>query len=211
MAPLTAAPRAFTCLVPVHAGDDADHFAIALESIFANTLAPARVLICEDGPLPAPLREVARRALGRGAWRLSNPGPRGLHHALNHALGEVRTPWVCRADADDVNLPTRFEAQVNFLARHPEVDALGTGIVEFWPDRRERRKAMALTHEAIARRARYRNPINHMTAFFRTGAALACGGYPAIPLKEDYGLWLAMIGAGYRLANLEAPLVRARL
>ncbi|MGI9170400.1 MAG: hypothetical protein ACR2FH_09525, partial [Caulobacteraceae bacterium] len=27
----------------------------------------------------------------------------------------------------------------------------------------------------------------------------------------DYGLWLAMIGAGYRLANLEAPLVRARL
>ncbi|MEO8811333.1 MAG: hypothetical protein ABI376_00275, partial [Caulobacteraceae bacterium] len=39
----------------------------------------------------------------------------------------------------------------------------------------------------------------------------ACGGYPAIPLREDYGLWLRMIAGGFRLANLPDVLVRARL
>jgi hypothetical protein len=29
--------------------------------------------------------------------------------------------------------------------------------------------------------------------------------------KEDYGLWLTMIGRGHRLANLDEPLVDARL
>ena len=211
MAGLNTDASAFTCLLPVHAGDDADHFAVAFESVLANTLVPTEILICQDGPLPPPLARAIEGGVRRGARLVRNPGPRGLHHNLNHAMGEVRTPWVCRADADDVNLPTRFETQMDFLARHPEVTALGAGIVEFWPDGRERRKTVALTHEAIVRTARYRNPINHMTAFFRADAFLAGGGYPAIPGKEDYGLWLTMIDRGYRLANLEAVLVRARL
>ncbi|MDQ2860932.1 MAG: glycosyltransferase [Pseudomonadota bacterium] len=211
MARLTPDAGAFTCLLPVHAGDDPDHFEIALESVLANTLAPAEILICQDGAVAAPLARAIERGLRRGARLVRNPGPSGLHHNLNHAMEEVRTPWVCRADADDVNLPTRFETQMNFLVRHPDVAVLGAGIVEFWPDGRERRKAMALTHEAIVQRARYRNPINHMTAFFRAAAFFACGGYPAIPGKEDYGLWLTMIDRRYRLANLEEVLVRARL
>lgn len=211
MARLSPDRLAFTCLLPVHAGDDADHFEVALESILTNTLVPIDILICQDGPLPPPLASAIAGSLNRGARLVRNPASRGLHHNLNHAMGEVRTPWVCRADADDVNLPTRFETQLDFLNRHPEVDALGAGIAEFRPDGRERRKAMALTHAAIARRARYRNPINHMSAFFRTEAFLACDGYPAIPGKEDYGLWLKMIDRGYHLANLEEVLVRARL
>ncbi len=161
--------------------------------------------------MPSPLERAIERGLSSSARLVRNPGARGLHYNLNHAMNAVRTPWVCRADADDVNLSARFEIQMDFLASHPEVAALGAGIVEFWPDGRTRRKSMALTHEAIARRARYRNPINHMTAFFRAEAFFACGGYPAIPMKEDYGLWLTMIERGYRLANLEQPLVRARL
>ena len=211
MAGLNADAWAFTCLLPVHAGDDADHFEAALESVLANTLAATEILICQDGEVTAPLESAIERGLRRGARLVRNLGPRGLHHNLNHAMTEVRTPWACRADADDVNLPTRFETQMDFLARHPDVAALGAGIVEFWPDGRERRKALALGHEAIVRRARYRNPINHMTAVFRADAFFACGGYPAIPGKEDYGLWLRMIDRGYRLANLDEVLVRARL
>ncbi|MEO8927420.1 MAG: glycosyltransferase [Caulobacteraceae bacterium] len=201
----------FTCLLPVHAGDDADPFETAIESVFANTLAPVEILICQDGPLGEAHARVVEGAVARGARLVKNPGPRGLHHNLNHAMEAVRTPWVCRADADDVNLPTRFADQMAFLAYHPDVAALGGGIVEFWPDGRGRRKPMPPSHEAIVAMARYRNPINHMTAFFRTDAFFACGGYPAIPMKEDYGLWLKMIDRGYRLANLEHALVRVRL
>ena len=198
----------FTCLLPVCADDDADHCREALDSIAAATLAPDALIICQDGPLPGGLEQVVAAC---GARRVVNPGPRGLHHNLNHAIASVRTSWICRADADDLNLPRRFETQVRFLAENSDVDVLGAGLIEFWPDGRTREKPMPMGHEAIIRRARYRNPINHMTAFVRTQALRAVGGYPDIPMKEDYGLWLTMIAHGYRLANLDEPLVRARL
>ncbi|MHB8531025.1 MAG: glycosyltransferase [Caulobacteraceae bacterium] len=203
---------AFTCLIPVWARDDPAWFAQALESLVAGQVRPDEILVCEDGPLTAELEAIAADfAAARGARRIVNPGPRGLAANLNHAMAHVATPWAARADADDLNLPGRFAAQVAFLEARPGIDALGAAIVEFFPDGRERVKALPTGHEAIVAFAAWRNPINHMTAFFRTEAFRACGGYPPIPLKEDYGLWLAMIAAGFRLANLAEPVVRARL
>lgn len=205
-------PWAFTALVPVHAGDQPAPFMEALSSVVHGATRPDEILICQDGPLPAPLDQAVRSWLDRAEVRLiRNPGPRGLHHNLNFALRQVRTPWIARADADDINLPRRFEAQLSFLSLHAEVAVLGGGIIEFWPDGRSRRKTMPRDHLDIVRWARWRNPINHMTAFARTAAVLDCGGYPDIPLKEDYALWLTMIQRGWRLANLEEDLVRARL
>ena len=122
-----------------------------------------------------------------------------------------QTPLACRADADDINLPRRFEAQARFLAAHPDIAVVGAAIEELAPDGRRRRKALPLTHDQLVRFAAWRNPINHMTAFFRVDAVRAAGGYPPIPLKEDYALWLRMIASGQRLANLPEILVQARL
>ncbi len=202
----------FTCLLPVHAGDRADWFGEAIDSVGANTMAPTAMFICQDGPLPPDLE--AAVAAGEQRWsarRLINPGPRGLHHNLNHALAEVATPLACRADADDINLPGRFEAQARFLAAHPDIAVVGGAIEEIGPEGERRRKALPLTHDQIVRFAAWRNPVNHMTAFFRVEAVRAAGGYPPIPLKEDYALWLRMIAKGMRLANLPEVLVQARL
>ena len=198
----------FTCLLPVHAGDEAAAFTRAFRSAADNTLAPDRLLICADGPLPDALAEAVAAT---GATVIANPGPKGLHHNLNHALGAVDTPWVCRADADDLNRPDRFERQAAFLAAHPGIDVLGGSIAEVAPDGRRRVKSMPLTHRAIAARARWRNPVNHMTVFMRTAALAAVGGYPAIPRKEDYGLWLRLLAAGARFANLPDVLVDVTL
>ena len=203
---------AFTCLLPVWAGDNADWFAEAIDSVGANGLAPAAIFICQDGSLPADLEAAVAAGEQRwGARRIVNPGPRGLHHNLNHALAEVRTPLAGRADADDINLPGRFEAQARFLGAHPDVAVVGAAIEELAPDGARRRKALPLTHDRIVRFAAWRNPINHMTAFFRVDAVRAVGGYPPIPFKEDYALWLRMIAHGLRLANLPQVLVQARL
>ena len=202
----------FTCLLPVWKGDDAEAFAEAVRSIAGSTLAPTEVLICQDGDLPEVLdRAVADAVTLLRARRVRNPGRTGLHHNLNHALASVRTPWIARCDADDINAPKRFEIQARTLAARPEVGVLGCGLIEFWPDGRTRAKAMPLTHEAIVAWARWRSPINHNAVFYRTADVLDCGGYPDVPLKEDYALWLALIARGVRFANLEDALVRARL
>jgi hypothetical protein len=213
--PLTAPPAAgrlaFTCVVPVFAKDDAAHFDLAMKSISESTLRPAAVLIAQDGDLPDGLTAVVNACIAAGAGMTRNRGPNGLHHNLNHAIPQVRTPWIARADADDINLPGRFAIQAAHLERHPDLAVLGAGIVEFFPDGRRREKRMPTGHAAIVRRAAWRNPINHMTAFVRLDAFTDCGGYPLLTQKEDYGLWLTMIGRGYRLANLDEPLVEARL
>lgn len=196
----------FTCLLPVHAGDEAAAFTAAFESILVNSRPPARLLICQDGLLPPDLADAVARA---GARVLINSGPKGLHHNLNHALSAVETPWICRADADDLNRPDRFARQTDFLAAHPDVDVLGGAILEVAPDGRARTKIMPLTHAAIAARSRWRNPVNHMTAFIRRDAIRARGGYPSIPQKEDYGLWLSLLAGGARFANLPEILVEA--
>src|SRR5205085_646137 len=78
-------------------------------------------------------------------------------------------------------------------------------------DGRERRKLMPTDHESILALARWRSPVNHNTVFCRTDDLINCGGYPNLALKEDYGLWLRLIGAGVRFANMGEVLVRARL
>jgi len=202
----------FTCLLPIYGGDDPELFVAAVQSVAQSTLPPAEILICQDGALPAPLAAAVARVAGAPRVRvLVNPGPLGLHHNLNHAAKAVRTPWIARMDADDLNLPDRFAAQAAFLAARPEVDVLGGAICEVAPDGRLTRRTAPLDHAAIVRRAAWRNPMNHMTVIMRRQALVAAGGYPPIPRKEDYALWLELIGRRAVFANLAQDLVLARL
>ena len=202
----------FTCLLPVHEADDVSFFRQAVLSVAASTLKPAEILICQDGNAPPALEAAIHDCIAQFGARLTrNPGPIGLHHNLNHALKLARTPWIARCDADDLNAPHRFEAQAQYLMAKPEVSVLGGDLIEFWPDGRERRKTMPLTHPEIVSLAKWRNPINHNTVFYRTEVILSCGGYPELSLKEDYALWLRLIGRGVEFANIRDDLVRARL
>jgi glycosyltransferase involved in cell wall biosynthesis len=204
-------PVAFTCLLPVYGGDNAAFFREAVQSIEASVLAPAEVVICQDGDLPTDLAAEVVAAVRAGARVVVNAGPRGLHHNLNTALREVRTSWVARCDADDINVPDRFRRQASYLAAHPEVGVLGGDLIEFWPSGLTRSKLMPLDHADIVGWAQWRSPINHNTVFYRPEDVLAVGGYPDVPYKEDYALWLKLIARGVRFANLRADLVRARL
>jgi glycosyltransferase involved in cell wall biosynthesis len=206
------ADLAFTCLLPIYGADDPALFVAAADSVRRSTLPPAEILICQDGAVPAPLADaVAEVASAPGVRVAVNPGPRGLHHNLNHAASAVRTPWIARMDADDVNLPDRFAAQASFLGANPKVDVLGGAICEVAPNGRITRRTTPLDHAGIVRRAPWRNPMNHMTVMMRLDAFRAAGGYPDIARKEDYALWLEMIGRGARFANLPQDLVRVRL
>lgn len=205
-------PFAFTCLLPVWAGDAPETFRQAACSVEDSTLPPDEILICQDGRLPPGLGRIVGELLRNPRYRLAvNKGPLGLHHNLNRAALLVRTPWIARMDADDLNRPDRFAAQVSFLAANPQVDVLGGSIVEIAHDGSRRRRVTPLAHGEIVRRARWRSPMNHMTVFIRREALLAAGGYPDIPRKEDYALWLRMIAMGAVFANLAEDLVDVRL
>ena len=96
---------------------------------------------------------------------------------------------------------------MNFLLAHSEIDLLGGAILERIEGGETRRRVVPQSHSEIVRWSRWRNPMNHMTTFFKTAAFRRCHGYPDIPYKEDYALWLKMIASGATLANLPDDLV----
>lgn len=209
--PLPAFPGGFSVLMATYGGDDPELFRQALESVQHNTLAPDQFVLVVDGPTPAALAMiVAKLEAGGGVDVVRLPRNEGLAKALNAGLRRVHTKWTMRADADDINLPHRFEHLARVAAADPALDVIGSAIREF--DRCGHAVAVRRppsSHDAIIAQMPRRNPMNHMTVVYQTNRALAVGGYPQVHLKEDYALWCSMAKAGARFHNVHDILVHA--
>ncbi|MFN4003540.1 MAG: glycosyltransferase [Hylemonella sp.] len=203
----------FAVLMAVYQRDDPALFDRALGSVFANTLQPAAVWVVADGPLTPALEVVLQKwqQLHSGQLQIERlPLNQGLAHALNAGLQRISQSWVVRADADDLNLPHRFEALARLLQRQPALDVVGSAVQEMTADGRLLGvRTVPLQADEIRRYARLRNPFNHMTVAYRRAPVLAVGGYPPLYLREDYGLWCRLLAAGARMANTDEILVYA--
>lgn len=207
-----AFPGGMTVLMSVYFRDDPSLFARAVDSVFANTVQPDELVLVVDGPASGALADVIARTSVRERVRvLQLPRNVGLARALNHGLASVETEWIARADADDLNLPDRFERQARALADSADrIDLMGGAILEVDRDGQPLAiRSGPLEHASIQQRLRTRNPFNHMTVVYRAGRVRDAGGYPDLHLKEDYGLWATLIARGARCRNIPEVLVHA--
>jgi glycosyltransferase involved in cell wall biosynthesis len=201
----------FTVLMSVYYKNDSALLEKAIKSIYFNTLTPNYFILIVDGPIPLALRKKILSLKRKFHFNLFTVQENiGLPGALNFGLSKVKTKWVFRADADDINHPTRFRDQINFLNKYPNIDLLGSAIDEIDEYGNFLSiKQPPLSYKEIKKFIKYRNPFNHMTVAYKIDAVNAVGGYPNIFLKEDYGLWVLMISAGYYCMNLPKSLVSA--
>jgi len=89
----------------------------ALATVFAQTIAPARVIVVDDGSSD----DTAARAAGDPrviVVRQSNGGPGA---ATTAGLALVRAEFVATLDADDLWLPTKMAVQLARLAAEPDL------------------------------------------------------------------------------------------
>ena len=122
----------------------------------------------------------------------------------------IRTTWIVRADADDYNLPQRFRRLAELVRSTPDIDLVGSAVLEIEADGTPvALREMPAQHADILRFITRRNPFNHMTVVCRHSLVAYCGGYPDIYRREDYALWAKMVKAGARCANLTEVLVHA--
>lgn len=63
----------------------------------------------------------------------------------------------------------------------------------------------------IAALARFQDPFNHPAVVYRRTAVTDAGGYRHLDKMEDYWLFVRMIAAGGRIANVAEPLVLYRV
>ncbi len=202
-------------LLPVWAGDDADHLATAFRSVTdAQTRLPDQVVIVRDGPVGADLQAridelVAGATVPVDVVALERNV--GLGPALDAGLQACRYELVARMDADDISLPHRFATQLPIM--ESGIDLLGSGLLEFGTDVDDvvGTRTPPVEPADIRARARFASPFNHPTVVYRRELVLAVGGYTDFALMEDYLLWAKLIMAGARVGNVAEPLVAYRV
>ena len=138
----------------------------------------------------------------------------GLTRCLNRGIALAQGQYLARMDADDVALPGRFQAQVDYLDANPEVLALGgqARLVspEGWP---LCQWTVPTGHEEIdaAHMAGLAGQLIHPTSMMRLDAVRRIGGLnEQWTYAQDYDLWLRLAEIG-RLSNLRETVLNYRL
>jgi glycosyltransferase involved in cell wall biosynthesis len=104
------------------------YLAEALESLFAQTLAPAEIIVVDDGSTDS-TPTIARRYAGRIRYvRQENAGSSA---ARNHGLRLAQGAMITFLDADDRYLPTKLERQWRRFLDRPELDLCVCEVTDF--------------------------------------------------------------------------------
>lgn len=180
----------------------------ALDSLVAQDHRELEVVAVDDGSTDATAAVLAAHAARDARIRVVTlPRNAGIVAALNRGLDEARGEFVARLDADDVAMPGRLRAQLEYLHAHG-LDACGSWFVEFgqglarttcWPH----------AEGAVKAGLMFQNMICHPTLLARRGVFGRFRYREEYRLSEDYDLF-ARASAEFRLGNVPQALIRYR-
>lgn len=203
----------FCALCSVYAGEKAENFDMALQSVIKQTQS-IPIFLVVDGPIGEDLEHIILRYRKNMSAILRLDNNAGLANALNFGIQFIgqKFDYVIRFDSDDINEPMRFETLMRVI-EESGADLISSEMIEFSDEGYEKILGVRIvpkSSEAIARSVHLRNPFNHPAVAFRISHVLNVGGYEDVPYFEDWYLWAKMIKSGAKTSNLDDALVRFR-
>lgn len=206
----------FSIIISVYKNDKPEFVRVALDSMMVNqSVKPTEIVLVQDGPVPDGLASLLAEYETQypevmHVIRLEKNG--GLGNALKLGVENAKYDIIARMDSDDICLPGRFEKQLAYLETHPECDIVGGQMTEFidTPDNIVGRRDVPLTNDEIYQYMKGRCALNHVTVMFRKQAVLNAGNYQDWFWNEDYYLWVRMMMAGCKFANIPDVAVNVR-
>lgn len=201
--PLPGSVPAVSVLLPVY--NAARYLESALTSVLRQTCPDFELIAVDDGSTDQSKKILERFAAADPRIRVISRPNTGIVGALNDGLAVARSEFIARMDGDDVALPGRLAAQLEYLRAHPECVALGTSvqIIDSCGAVVDIFKPPA-THDAIVAELLRGDggALIHPSAVFRTATLRRISGYdPAFCKVEDLDLYLRLSREG-QLANL---------
>lgn len=191
----------------------------AIDSILGQTFEDFELIAIDDGSSDRSLDILkSYERLDSRVHIISRPNT-GIVGALNDGIQVAAGEYIARMDADDMALPKRFVAQVEYMEHHPECVVVGTNVMFTCPRAEPHfRSSLPDGHVAIERELLLGNggAMIHPTLMMRRVEIVQIGGYrrqhqfgEEFDLLEDLDLYLrlAMIG---KCANLSDVLLMYR-
>lgn len=206
----------FSVITSVYHNDTPDFVRMALDSMLVHqTLKPSEVVLVRDGVVPDKLEALIAEYETMyhdivHVIRLEKNG--GLGKAMKLGVEVAQNDIIARMDSDDICSPNRFELQLKYLELHPNVDIIGGQMTEFidTPDNIIGKRIVPCDNEDIYDFMKNRCALNHVTVMFRKEAVLKVGNYQDWFWNEDYYLWVRMMIAKCKFANVPNVLVNVR-
>jgi len=168
-----------------------------LNSVFAQTLEPAEVIVVDDGSTDHSA-EIARKLGARVISRLNG----GLSAARNTGVQNSSSEWVALLDADDMWSPEKLRAQADRV--EADTVLVYTGIRVFSDDG-VRSTSLGVSPAEARRVLRYRNPITPSSVIAKREALARNGGFREdVRACEDWEMWVRLQRLGGFAAVPEA-------
>ncbi|HEY2054160.1 MAG TPA: glycosyltransferase [Solirubrobacterales bacterium] len=184
----------------------------AIDSVLDEDHCDLELVVLDDGSTDATPRILADYVSRDDRIVVHREKGENLAQALNRACRLSRGRLLARIDADDVSLPGRLAAQVNFMDAHPDVVLLGGQALLVNDSGEEFGTATyPLRDVDLRERLLATSPFVHSAIMMRRDAFEAVGGYrDNLPHAEDLDLWLRLSERG-DVANLPDAVVKYRI
>ena len=205
----------FSVLMSVYHKDNPQWLKQAIDSVLNNTVKPNEIVVAIDGPIGNELKKILQE-YEKNIPNFRNvflPENKGRGEALNKVLPMCKYDLVALMDADDINLPMRFELQLKEFEKNPSLTIVGGYIQEFDSQTNEKTsiRKVPLEDKQIKQYVKTRSPFNQVTVMLKKDDTLSVGGYQAFYTLEDYYLWTRLVKANFKMKNISEILVNVRI
>jgi glycosyltransferase involved in cell wall biosynthesis len=198
--------KKLTVILPVYNGEK--FLAQSLDSILAQTYNDFFFFVIDDGSTDGSAEIIKQYQQKDSRIVFFAQQNHGLIETLNFYFSKAETEFIARMDADDISLPERFQAQLDFLNANPKIGILGTG-VRYMNENLSQIIEESLfpeSHHEILWKMLYTSGFSHPSIMLRKDIFVKAGGYSKKALYvEDYDFFIR--ARKYtRFANLQQTL-----
>jgi glycosyltransferase involved in cell wall biosynthesis len=179
------------------------YIAEAISSVLDQDYPNIELIVIDDGSIDG----TAECAESFGDWvKVIRQANAGVAAARNKGLAEARGALIAFLDADDLWLPGKLAAQVEYLHLHPDT-AVVYGVFSRWhtkpdgsfdsppaPVVKDPQNLLVVEHSGwIYTELLFDNIVHIITAMIRKEVVEKLGGFDeSLPTGEDYDFWLRM-------------------
>ena len=209
--------QSVTVGIPYYGNTLREELAEAIDSILKQSRQPEEIHLIQDGPVTDDIANLVSGYLEQDQLftHLVIAKQSGLAYALNISILHCNTNLYARMDSDDISHPRRLEKQLQYLEENPDIEMVGTWLLEFEGninDLGNLTRKVPIEQADIYRLFHYRNPINHATIVFRRRVFAKIGIYnPDFTKAEDTELYARAFKKKIKVANLPEVLYYMRL